>query len=361
MTNGLQIAPTDIRDYAKARGWDLLIEALPDRLYVLEHPQYRNRQLVFPMDTSAPDYEETTMLVAEKLADLEAKPIKVILESLQEVRDDTVRFRISSDRNGGIQSIPLTFASSAITAAQHLLLSAACTVLKPRSHHPRMSLTEAQQLLAAARFRHTEHGSFVLKVSCAIDALDIPSTYSLFSDVLEPFKDVLEPGELQGLVAEPSFVRRTMLTLDRAVRQLVTAIEADRLSELVEQTQHSSFPAVSSNLCEALTLFQDEVLKNSVEMSISWAVLYPVPSATNLVRIQQDYFPRIEEVRRALRPVTEHEEDTFIGTVEQLNGEMGSDGRRAGEVIIAVLLESEVVRARTNLTAENMQMPIELT
>ncbi len=52
------IAPTDLRDYAKAKGWGLLKEAAKDRLYVLTNPSFDRRQLVFPMDTTAPDYTE---------------------------------------------------------------------------------------------------------------------------------------------------------------------------------------------------------------------------------------------------------------------------------------------------------------
>ncbi|PIZ49252.1 MAG: hypothetical protein COY42_04415, partial [Armatimonadetes bacterium CG_4_10_14_0_8_um_filter_66_14] len=71
------------------------------------------------------------------------------------------------------------------------------------------------------------------------------------------------------------------------------------------------------------------------------------------IRIQEDYFPRIDEVHRALRPGEEENEDTFVGTVERLDGEMQPDGRRAGEVVLALLLpDAETVRARTSLSAD---------
>ncbi len=38
------IAPTDLRDYAKARGWVLLKEAAKDRLYVMSNPRFERRQ-----------------------------------------------------------------------------------------------------------------------------------------------------------------------------------------------------------------------------------------------------------------------------------------------------------------------------
>ena len=333
------IPPTNVRDYLTARGWNLVREAMQDRLYVLQNPRYERRQLVIPMDITVPDYDEAVMLLAEKLAYIEGKPLEVILGRFLEVRDDTLRLGITSGREG-IDTLPLAFATSAISAAQQLLLSAACTVLMPQVHHPRLSRADAQHFLEAAQFRHTEHSSFVLKISCAIDALDVQAPVAIGDE-------------------DMPFVRRTMLTLNRAVRQLVSAIEADRLPDFVNETKRADAPIVSSNLCEALTHFHDEVLRNSLEMSVSWAALSPVreeDARIGPLRIQRDYFPRIEEVRRALRDTAEHLEDTFIGTVEQLNGEMGNDGRRAGEVILALLQqEGEVVRARTNLTADQYE------
>jgi hypothetical protein len=75
--------------------------------------------------------------------------------------------------------------------------------------------------------------------------------------------------------------------------------------------------------------------------------------AVSTVRVQHDYFSRIEEVRRELRSTEKHLEDTFIGTVERLDGEMGDDRRRTGEVILSLLLpEGETVKARTNLNSD---------
>ena len=53
-----------------------------------------------------------------------------------------------------------------------------------------------------------------------------------------------------------------------------------------------------------------------------------------------------------LRSNEQHLEDVFPGTVERLDGEMGADGKRAGEVILSLLTpDGEQVRARASLTA----------
>ena len=82
MTLDDPIAPINLRDYAKAQGWVLVEEAAKDRLYVLTNPRFDRRQLVFPMDTTAPDYAEAVMLVIEKLAAMEARSVSAVMKSL---------------------------------------------------------------------------------------------------------------------------------------------------------------------------------------------------------------------------------------------------------------------------------------
>ena len=333
------IPPTDLRDYAKDQGWILLKEAARDRLYVMTNPRFERRQLVFPMDTTAPDYAEAVGLVVEKLAALEGREPQAVFKSVLEVGDDALAFRVMTPRLDE-RSLPLSFAAAMVAGAQQLLLAAACTVLRPQAHHPRLSRTEAQQFLETARFRHTQPGSFVLNVSCPVQALDVQAP--------------LQPDE-----EDAPFVRRATLTLCRGLRDLVTAIETDSLGALVEGARKGEGSVVSSNLCEALTRFEEESLRNSVEIGITWAASIPRPareSRVSVVRVQHDYFSRIEEVRRELRSKEQHTEDVFPGTVERLDGEMGSDGRRAGEVILSLLSsDGEQMRARANLNAKDYE------
>lgn len=334
------IPPTDLRDYAKDKGWVLFKEAAKDRLYVMTNPHFEYRQLVFPMDTTAPDYSESVMLVVSKLADLEGRSTQAVIKSLLEVGDDAIAFRVTTPRLGE-KWLPLAFAGSMVTGVQQLLLASACTVLKPQAHHPRLSRTEAQQFLETAKFRHTQPGSFVLNVSCPVQGLDVQAP--------------LLPDE-----TDAPFVRRTTATLRKALGELVTAIETDSLDIFVDSTKNSANPIVSSNLCEALTRFEDSSLKNSVEIGITWAAAIPKPAnegRVSVIRIQHDYFPRIEEVRRELRSKEHHLEDVFPATVERLDGEMGPGGKRAGEVILRLLTADgdELVRARASLTAEQYE------
>jgi len=270
-------------------------EALRERLYVLYHPHFKGRQLMFPMDLAAPDYAESVSLALEKLAEISSVPMEVIFSNLGDLRSDAIRFRLYADQDFSA-SLPLPFASTALEAAQKSLMASACSVLRPRCHHPRLALSEATQLVNAARFRHTEAGSFVLKVVCPIDAVDAGSA--------------LIPDEVNA-----PFARRTVLNLRSGLKDLVRAIEEDTLDQLVSTAKTSPASSLSSNLCEAITHFHDEEIKNSLDVSFAWSGAIPPPmdgGPGDTIRIQRDYFPRIEEVRRGLLPHARHQEDLFV-------------------------------------------------
>jgi len=76
------ISPTNLRDYAKNQGWVLLNEAEKDRLYVMTNPKFERRQLVLPIDTTAPDSSEAIMIVVNKLAAMENRSTQELINNI---------------------------------------------------------------------------------------------------------------------------------------------------------------------------------------------------------------------------------------------------------------------------------------
>ncbi|HVG49924.1 MAG TPA: hypothetical protein VM899_17510, partial [Rubellimicrobium sp.] len=76
--------------------------------------------------------------------------------------------------------------------------------------------------------------------------------------------------------------------------------------------------------------------------------------ATKPVRLSSEYAPEIGEIAKILREDRPTEIEQFVGTVERLDGDIGSDGRRFGNIVLALLLseEGESVRARVSLNAD---------
>lgn len=339
MNSHLAIPPTELRDYAKSLGWRLLEEAVRDRLFVMENPNFPRRQLIFPIDDTVADRDEIVLRMAGKLAGMHGFSLPAILDQIAAVGDDTIRLRITSDRHDG--SLPLTYAEGILSGTEQMLLASACSVLKPQRHHPRLGRADAQQLINASRFRHTEEGSFVVKISCPVNALDIqPQTRLILDEEDTPF------------------VRRTTQTLESNLLRLVTAIEADSVDKMVADIKSAAAPLLSSNFCDALAKFYDDGLKNALEVDIQWAPSHP-HAATKAIRIQRDYFHMIEEVGRELRPAETFKDGVYVGTVDRLDGDIDDDGRRCGEALLILLMDGETVRAKVHLTADDYAKAIQ--
>jgi hypothetical protein len=341
----MTISATGLRDYAKAFGWKQIQEAVDDRLFVMTNPDFPRRQLVFPMDDSLSDYSESVYRALLKLAEIQNQTPNQILNDIRCFADDVLRYRIDSPRqlNNGI---PFAFAGNIMDAVRRLFLSAISMAQTPKIVYNRLAPNEGFSLLSALRFGQTEQGSFVLRVECPVFALENSDSGTLFSD-----------GD------NATLIRKTTVSIRRGLQELVTAIEKDNLDQIINEAKSSETPIISANFCEALAGLQDEELKNSVDLSFIWANTLPLPSHEERfsnVRIQHDYFPKIYEVARSLRPSQHEVTDTFIGTVEKLHGETNDSQRREGEVILSLFTkEGTTISAKVLLSEEDYAKAVE--
>jgi hypothetical protein len=324
-----QVRPQHLAEYAKSRHWRR-VQTANESIAVYAHPEAGHyEQILIPREPVA-DYAERIADAVATLASFEKRnEIEVLLDVLAPDAD-TLRFA-REGRSADAGSLSLIAGIDLLEGAKRALLASACSVIAPSRHHPRLSRTEADQLLAASRLQHTERGSFVVAISCPLRAVDSDPT--LFDDL--------------------PFARRATSLLMRSLGQLVHAIESDRVKPLYEDDDTRQ-PLLSANLCEAILRMQPDP-DEAIRVTASWAPTLPnsdpacVPS---LVRIPQEYFPLIATVRDGLRPPTNPKSSLFIGTVETLNGGLGDDGRRSGEVSLHLMHENELIRARVDLDAE---------
>lgn len=329
------ISPLDLRDYLKSKGWLQVSKGLDYGLYVLENEDLPKRQLSFPKDIEVADYTDSVDAVLEKISYIYKIGINSIRSAITNYSSDVFQIRVFFD--GDDRSLPLPFASSLVSSTEKLLKAGACTVLQPRINHPKLSLTEANQFVECSKFGQTEEGSFILNIACPMNSMDSQSKLSLDEK-------------------HAPFVRQVTVTLNRAISELINAIEADRLEKLAETLKQDKKPIISANLCDALATMYDDQVKNSIDISFNWSSLREPPETINRqrLRIHREYFSRIEELNHELKLNNEDKEDFFIGTVERLEGVMGEDGKRSGFVVLALLLpEGETVRARTNLNSDD--------
>ncbi|MEM9457555.1 MAG: hypothetical protein AAGF11_25475 [Myxococcota bacterium] len=330
-----RLRPLAVLHYAQSRRWVRLIT--PGRFWLLRHPEQRPRQLQIPMDDADVGFIDAMLDTIERLAELEARSPDAVLEDLLSADADVVRVRVvHQDADAG--QLPLTADVALRESARRALLSAACSVVSPAPFHRRLSRSEPDALLAACRAGQTEVGSYVVKIICPLRAVD-------------PALD------LESL----PFTRRVTTLLMQSTAELVTSIEQGGVDEYLEA--NTEYPRVSANLCEALLQMHPDRDAGQVELSSRWAAdpRVPPPSESEVpsrVLVKSEYLPEIERVARWLRPRSgKGGPEMFVGTVETLNGVVGDDGRRAGEVYFSLLPTSgDPLRVRANLGAEHYQI-----
>jgi hypothetical protein len=217
-----------------------------------------------------------------------------------------------------------------LDGARRTLLSAAHSALIARKHHPKLSRTEAVQLLDACQMGQTERGSFVVAISCPLHAVD---------------------QDQAGVGGDTRpFARRATSLLVKSLAELNSAIEEDRINSIVDDVE----PLVSANLCEALLKMRPADEDGALEFIPSWASSTPMDDAALFqpVTFSGDEFASIEEVYRQLRPVEGPTAKPWIATIDKLFGTEDEGGTREGEVVFTLFDDGDTLRARASLTAE---------
>lgn len=332
MRTKIEISPADLRDFIKHLGWQQITEATKDREYLFTHPD-TPRQIYFPMDREVPDYSESLWMTVEKLAAFNSvEPIQV-LRRIEEARDDTLAFRLFGHSIDD-SFVPFSYVKSMLKGAEGMLLSSAHTILKPQIFHPRMNRAEGRRLIQETRFRHTEPGSFIMKVSCPIHALESEGDAQI---------------HLLDIDEDAPFVRKVTALIHRSLTKLVHSIEDDTIDAYIQQEKASHAPLISYNICEAVGGFAES--DRSLELRPRWSILRAVSQDLQKpVRISNDYFQRFQEIAKELKPREKELEDTFVGTVEELEGTLDDEGNRSGDVVLHILVpDGDPIRARVNL------------
>lgn len=334
------VRPLDLQRYARAKGWERVHNNLTD-IAVFRRPENAKEEIVVPQDTDFADFHARIVDAIRAFAEYEKRSAAAVLGDVVAPESDVLRFGLSAPRvEGG--TVPLGEGVGLLMGARKAILAAACTVIRPERFHPRMSLREAESFVASCRMGQTEHGSFVLKFIC-------------------PLSGDTVAGSDQPLLYVPhengkSFGRRVTATLMESVAQLIDAIRDDAPERVLDQDGGTG-PVVSANLCEALSEMQPDADGAAVTIAAGWSQLIPAPSSVPAkVRLPREYVPIVEHLAKELRTQGPPKPDTFFAIVDELKGEPGPDGRMEGEVVLGLVLESDLlIKAKAFLDAESYQ------
>ena len=339
----IDVSALDIKNYAISNGWALVKEALKDGLFVLNSPFGDYSQLVFPKDSTTLEFQEMANVCINRLSELYRLSKRNIIEAIREVNDDVVCLRYFSDTKS-INSISFDEAIDAIEATKKMLLSAASSVVNPTMYHLKLNRTEPQELIKKTRFRHTEEGSFVLKISCPFEM--VHSSPNIFEDT-----------------AELPFSRKALMNVNQSSFDILNAIDEDTIGELYNNQFNASLPSISYNFCDSLIKLFDEERELPFELIFNWSraskLKIPLPNLPHKIRFPFSHKSKIEEVKEYFAPKNQDLSGEFIGTVETLNGEISKDGRRQGEVFVSILYEDQILKTKLMLDADQYVTALE--
>ncbi len=330
-----QIDPISAKDYAKAKGWSLLSA---DRSYfLLSHSEYPLRQLKIPKESDSSDFVDALLDAAYRLSDIEKRPIALVLEDLLEPNADIIRHRLVSNATG-TGCIPFEESIALMEGAKTALLASACSIIEPQLHHSRLGKQKALQYVKACRFGQTEFGSFILKMICPNSIED--EQQDLTNTNLQPFGRRVTQGVLQS------------------ANLLISAIDQDKEEELLRQNESSKI--LSSNFCKALLQMESSMSDAKIEIMAKWSPRLPVNTQipTN-VTIAKRHFRQIEQIYTSLRNSKDNEDASiYVGTVEELKGDIGVDGLRSGCVVVRIPSDDEIINASMELDSTDYQTAV---
>ena len=339
----IDVSAIDIRDFAISQKWTVVKEALSDGLYVLNSPHGDNMQLIFPKDESNSFFQEMAQITLNKLSKINNISFQKIIDEIREVNDDVICLRYFSE-NKNVNFISFEEAFDAISSTRQMLLSAASSVIAPALFHKRLNRTEPQELIKKTRFRHTEEGSFILKIShpCEIAAAS--------TNCDEKY--------------EKPFSRNAFEIVNNSAIKISNAIEADDISTLFYDEKNSSEPMISYNFCDSLVKLFDDEREIPFQLIFNWSKSslqkIPNPVFSNLVSFPYSVKSKIEEVKSYFEPPKRDLlEETFYGTVDTLDGIVGEDNKRSGAVTITIFYDHETFKSKVNLTPDQYQIALD--
>lgn len=339
----VQLPSNNLRQYLRSTGWDRFKE-LPERV-AGEIAVFRRsvageeQEVVVPIRCDEEKYYFRRMAEAvSDLANYEARDAKEVLDDLSTGTDDVVQFHVD-DPSVADGTILIEDGLNLFGGAKRAVLASACSVVEPLPYYPRLRRATASEFIKACRMS-SDRGSFIARVICPLDAVDSEAETSQ-----------LTLDEVGDLAQDVPFTRQVTLSLMRALDALVARTDRDTTEELFEKPEKHR---ISANLCDALLEMQLTGRTSTLTIGTHWATSArpksPTPSS---VALRSEHFAVVEKLANNLRPQREPEDSSFVGTVDELSGSPGADGRAEGRVTLRLQDGDDLITAHVELDTKD--------
>jgi hypothetical protein len=156
------ISPSALSAYVRAEGWSR-VEKFGDHSDVFVREKYP--ELILPGIDTLGDYLDVVSNIIQLLARSESRDEMQVYKDLVVADRDVIRVRAPEADDDG--SVRIEAGLGIILQARDMLLSAACAAKEPRPTYRAGKIKEASSYMDRVRLGQTEHGSFIVALTCA--------------------------------------------------------------------------------------------------------------------------------------------------------------------------------------------------
>lgn len=314
-----RVLPHNLLEYANATGWQL-VRAPIDGVVVIRRGA---AEALVPTTDEFADRTERVGQAVATIARAQARSPRELLTELLMPPADMLRFRVKAESTR-LGFLPLSDAGDLFEACRSSLMAAACMVVEPKRHYPRLSRKEAGSFLQDCRIG-AERGSFVATVACPLDAGETASSSISQLTFGEPWAK-----------RSATFSRRVVETVMRASHTLSKALEEDTLDSVASEPVDST--SLSSNFCDAIGSMDPgaDDIELVLEAELSPLIAPPTDFPARFVWTTKQ-LRLIAGLASRLRPAEEATRvRTFIGLVDSLHGGPIEENLVGGGIVVAL-------------------------
>ena len=293
------VKPGVFQEFLRSRGWTLK----EDRSNQYGIAVYEREGVVLdvPLHQDYADYARRMVEVLIPLAEIEQVSPLALLDDLARPAGDVLAVCVQSEL-AAAGTIPLIDSLRFREGTKNLLLAAAHSTIHPSPYFPRMSRSEAIELLAAVHEGQSLRGSFVARF-------------------IVPVEPVVGTQPLEDPFGR-RVTKRLMCALESVRRVRALGAYDDLLS------MHTD--GVSGNLLAALALMRPPGGAGTLELSMAWARNRNVPvGIASSVRLPDEALVGLESVAEAMRSKVQargFEVSGYVSKLERRPGEADAPG-----------------------------------
>lgn len=331
------LRPRDVQLYLLSRGWEADDDESSVDAMLFRHPSLGDAEILLPLRRDLGDYTLRMADVVQTLGALERRSPFQVLNDLSGPPSDVLRLRISAS-DATLGNLPLDEGIQLLRGGRDMLMSAACSVIRPQAFHPEKSLKDASNFIRKCRLGQTERGSFVATIIAPVPPAFQQSALKSYD---EEFQQAVEP-----------FPRRVTTRLMTSLDIVDHAIKTARLDPVLDGIDDG----VSANLCEALVTMKPPGDQSRLDVNMSWSRSRPrLPEGVpQVVSFSQADFPIIEEAGRRLRERSVPRRERFVGKVHALQSDVPSlFDDLVGKIIIRTEVGGQSARVKVVLNRDD--------